>query len=488
MSVLTGDRLTGSNVEGRCRLGPWTALLLLLLTASYLLLLTMLPSSLRMVLFAGGAIVILGFWNPTPGFWLPVMPFIFLFGGSTFEMGEFNPSVLTLAMMVFLGFYLLHMALWNEKLPPKTPVIKLAFLALLIQVVSIAVSIHVQGQYAWNAIREGSSVFLFMPMVFIVPGLCRNRNSINHLARALVIVLFIAGLGGVIEFFSITSFSRVDMSLGYIYRGRVTSFLGNPNVFAGYLELSIPLALAVGLWSTSRKWKIISYSAVALGLLSVLYTFSRGGLLAVTLGAGAVLLYRFRRRPWIPVIIGCLFVALLLTNASVFERQVSFFKNPQELASQPTLLHRYVTYKGYMNQFMDAPVTGIGWGAREFFWGRTRLYSFWEVRHSVSTGPIRVFGGLNSLFFSHAVKGGIISLIALLLIMLAAAKAALSALSSVPFPWAVGLGAGLLGFALHQTMDNFLYWPQTNSFFWLTVGLLVAVGCFRFGTEEDESE
>ncbi len=437
------------------------------------------PSTIRFAAVGtilGGILIVM---NPRPVSCLPFLPLIFVLGGSTMPLGVFHPSLLTLVVFAFFGFYILDKMVWNEPFPKFPLPAKLIFMALALQLISIAVSIHIHGQYFWNAVREGSSVFLFVPLVFIVPDLCNTEDKLRRLGRSLILTLLLAGAAGIVEYISISGFSRVDMSIGYIYKGRISSFLGNPNVFAGYLELAVPVAIALGLWEKAAKWRAIALIAALLGILCTLFTFSRGGLFSMVVGVGAVLVYRFRKRLWIPVLISILFVGFLLKNADVFERQMSFFMNPGKLINQPTLLHRGVTYRGAWNQFLDSPVTGVGWGAEEFFWGNTRIYSFWEIRHSVSTEPIKYFGGLNSLFLTHAVRGGLISIGGLCLIVLAAVTASITAIRKAHFPWGIGFGAGLLGFGIHQIMDNFLCWTQTSSFFWLYIGiLLTAVSIF----------
>lgn len=463
-----------SIMSGKCPLGFRGIILLLLLTAGYLMVYLLYPSAFRFAVVGtilGGILIVM---NPRPASWLPFLPLVFLLGGNTLPLGIFYPSVITLAMFGFFAFYIVDKIAWNEPLPGLSLPVKLVFIALALQIISIAVSIHIHGQYFWNAVREGSSVFLFMPLVFMVPDLCRTEESLLRLSRSLVLILLLAGAAGIVEYLSFSGFSRVDISLGYLYKGRVSSFLGNANVFAGYLELAIPFSVALGFWEKSTKWRFTALIAALLGILSILFTFSRGGLFSMAVGAGAVLIYRFRKRLWIPVLISILFVGFLVKNADVFERQMSFFMNPGELINQPTLLHRHVTYRGLWNQFLDSPGTGVGWGAKEYFWGNTRIYSFWEIRHSVSTKSIQHFGGLNSLFLTHAVRGGLISLGGLCLIVLAVVIASVGAIRKVPFPWGIGLSAGLLGFGIHQIMDNFLCWPQTSGFFWLYIGILLA--------------
>ncbi len=463
-----------SYISGKCKLGFQGTILLILLTAAYLMVYLLYPETLRFAVVGtilGGILIVM---NPRPAYWLPFLPLVLLLGGSTMPLGIFHPSILTLAVFGFFVFYIVDKILWNEPLPRISFPVKIVFLALVLQLISITVSIHIHGQYFWNAVREGSSVFLFMPLIFMVPDLCRTEESLLRLSRSLVLTLLLAGAAGIVEYLSISGFSRVDISLGYLYKGRVSSFLGNANVFAGYLELAIPFSVAFGFWEKSIRWRVTALIAALLGILSILFTFSRGGLFSMAVGVGVVLIYRFRKRLWIPVLISILFVGFLVKNADVFERQMSFFMNPGELINQPTLLHRHVTYRGLWNQFLDSPGTGVGWGAEEFFWGNTRIYSFWEIRHSVSTEPIKYFGGLNSLFLTHAVRGGLISLSALCLIIVAMVVTSLKAIKKARFPWGIGLSAGLLGFGIHQIMDNFLCWPQTSGFFWLYIGILLA--------------
>jgi O-antigen ligase len=450
---------------------------LLLLTAGYLGLMMYFPPMVRYAVVMGTALLIALFWIPRPSSWLMAVPMVVILGGSNFSLGEFYPAYLTIALFAYFAFYLLDKIIWNDPFPALSPPHRMVVLALLLQGVSIVISIHFHGQHALNAVREGSGPFMFFPLAFIVPDLCRNSNRLLTLSRACALALLLAGAFGVIEYFSISGFSRIDMSLGFVYRGRVASFLGNANVFAGYLEMTTPFVLALALWEKPGKWKILAYTAAILGVLSVLYTFSRGGLLALGLGCGLVMLLWFRRRLWLPALIFAVFIFLLLSNTETFERQMSFFLNPGSQMSQPSLLHRYVTYQGLWHQFSESPLIGFGWGAREFYWGRTQIYTFWAIQHSVSAYPISSFGGLNSILLSFAVKGGLISLAALFLLAVAGTAAFIRGIRrKVAFPWVFGISAGLLSLSVHQLMDNFLQWPQISGFFFLYLGILIAAG------------
>lgn len=488
MDRLRSRRGPGTGVDGDApvRMSYGKVLAILALTGFYLLLVYMLPMKLRLVFLAMLLFPLLLLVKLRPEPWLLAVPFLILLGGAKFSVGQFFPAVLTVAVFLFFVLYLADRLLWNRPMVRPWLPVKLTVAALAVQVVTIFISIHVQGQYTWNAIREGSSVFLFMPLIYIVPDLCRSREKVKRVTRSLLLALLAASLLGVFEYFTTQGFSRVDLGLGYVYRGRVASFLGNPNVFAGFLELTIPLALAIALSEKSLPWKLVSFAGVILGIMSVLFTFSRGGLASMLLGCAIVLVYWYRRRIWIPITIGLLFVGVMVRYSSVFERQLSFFSNPSELVHQPTLLHRYVTYKGLVTQIERSPVIGVGWGSRSYFWGGTKIYSFWEVRHTVSSQMIRNFGGLNNLILTHLVRAGIIGLTALLLIFSAVVAASVKLLRKCPSPWGIGISAGMAGFFLHQTMDNFLHWEQTNCLFWFILGLAGAAWSV-FGERKDKT-
>lgn len=474
------------NDVSECRLSFSGVIVLLLFTVAYFACFLFLPQTARYLLFIGIAFITVFIVKPEPGFWLLLLPIIFVTGGITIPVGEFNPAIATLAMIVFTFFYIANRIIQNKSLFVPSPYLFFFFIAIIIQVCSVFISIHLHGQYPLNAIREGSSIFLFFPLAVIVPILCRTEKKFNRLLRAMLLVLLVAAAIGVMQYFSITSFSRVDIGLGYLYKGRVASLFGNPNIFVGYLELGMPLCIALFFREKDIKWKITAIIAVALGILSVLYTFSRGGLICVFVGCGIILLYIFRSKVWIPVILGIAAVFILINSAGTFERQMSFFMDPKANMSQPTILHRYVTYRGFLNQLSTSPVTGVGWGAKEFFWGRTQIYSFWEVRHCESTESIQAFGGLNSLFLNHAVKGGLLSVVSVLLMFGAVFAAFFRAFRNEGGILAVALIAGVFSFMLHQFFDNTIRFPTINSEFWLISGLLLTLAVSHSGKHHIE--
>jgi O-antigen ligase len=460
------------NVE-RFRLSWGWALLIILLAASNVWFYNAFPSRIRFALFGVLTLAVLLPLFPRPESWLYALPFVFfLLGSYRFPVGQFHPSIATLTMIAFLPFYMMERILWNKRMLVWAAPVSLCLVAVLLQCTSIAVSIHHHGQHQLNAIRDGSSIYLFLPMVFVIPVLCDTRVKLRRFLRTYLVVVLIVALSGVVEYFLLGGFARVDIGLGYIYRGRVSGFFRHHNVLAAYLELTTPLALAIFFKERDLRWRLVALATVLLGVLSTLYTFSRGGLIFLTVACALTLFWRLRKRIWVPLFIILLFVVLLFYTADVFERQMSLFTDLRSTLMEPTILHRFITYKGFVNQFLSSPLTGVGWGAKEFYWGRTKMYSFWEVRHTVSTAPILEFGGLNSMFLNQAVKGGMVSFTGVIIVIIAGFVALVKALRRNAGIVAIGLAAGILGFFGHQAVGNQMHWPMANAGFWISMGLL----------------
>ncbi len=480
------DRAAGPMIPQLYHL-TWKRALTILLVACVFLLMRMWMLPTLWIRFALGALGISAFVLTLPRSRVMVLlaPIVFTATSTfTFDWGSFYPSAPKIIMAGILVFYILEKVVWNESPPLRTPQMKLLGLFVLTLAVSCVTSIHLIGQHPLNAVREALTYITFAPLMIMVADLFSTRRSLAAMTAVLIAVYFAAALVGVLEYNTATTFYRTDMGIGYVFSTRVASIMGNPNVFAGYLELTTPLALALAIYHR-RTWVRVSALAITIaGVLSTLYTFSRGGLISLVIGCGIVLFYRFRRRIWVPVTVLIVFVLFLGATAGIFERQVNFFTNPTETITQPTLLHRYFSYRSVFREFTESPLLGEGWGARPFFWGRTRLYSFWEIRHTVSHVQIDKFGGLNSFYLTFLVKAGLVGAMALLILLLMVATTCLRAIRHADPIWGIGIAGGMVAFLGHQTMDNFLQWHFVAPFFWIHLGLATAaarVGSHRKG-------
>lgn len=453
----------------------WT--LILALGLAYIWLVVFVPLHQRIALTGGAFALLLFILRPGVRPLLLVSPLVVGFATRVVPMEPFYPIAATLFGLVLAVWWVLEKLVHDEPAAwPRGAGLKLVVAAAAIQTVSIAVSIHAAGQDFWNAVRDGSSLFLFMPLVFMITDRMSDRQSATRLARAAVLTLLALGVTGLVQYLGISGFYRFDIDIGYLYRGRVAATFPSPNLFAGYLELSVPLALGMFFHERRLAWRAVCLAAALCGFASALFTFSRGGFLMTTFGSACVLVYHFRRRPLIPVMAGAAFVLFLLGHTDTFARQLSLVTEPSDVVLQPTLVHRFLTYRSFWNVILENPLAGVGWGAQEFYTGRTAIYTFWDVRHAVSDETIVYFGGLNSFPLNMALKGGIISAASALVLAAGVVRAFLWSLRRGGGLPAASVACGIVSFAGHNLVDNLVRWPQGNAYFWFYLGLMIALG------------
>jgi putative inorganic carbon (HCO3(-)) transporter len=423
---------------------------------------------------AAGFAVLLAL-NSDLRFWLAVFCITVVFGGGTLVLGEFTPDFTTLAALMLFAGYLFRRMFWRSEPIPVTYPGKMVLAAIIVQAASVFVSIHVHGQYPMNAVREAMGMFIMVPLMFMVPDIFRGEDGVARVTKVLMTMLLVAGLFGMVQRATATGFSKNDLATGYLLAGRFQSTFGDPNQFAGFLELVLPVSLAVALTVRSRVWRVVAGAAFVTGMLSVLYTYSRGGFISCVLATAVILVVRFRKRLVIALLLMVLFAGAIAVNKDRFSRQINLIVDPSSAVMEPTLLHRYITYQRFWYEFTQRPFLGSGWGSREFYWGRTLLYSFWEIRHIRSTRHIDEFGGLNSLFLNSMVKGGLISLTSLMLVIGAVAVASAKALRSRRGLITLGYVTAMGAFFLHQLMDNLLRKERISAIFFIELGVLVAI-------------
>ena len=138
----------------------------------------------------------------------------------------------------------------------------------------------------------------WLALFVVVADLARHRS------RARRLVLCLVGLCAVVSAIGLLQVVGFDvMSLPSVYRFAPLSSLGNTNFVAHYLEVVLPLALALtvfGSWSSpwSRSVRIMAVLALSLGSVLLVLAGSRGGWLGVGIAVLVVLWAAPRPRDW----------------------------------------------------------------------------------------------------------------------------------------------------------------------------------------------
>lgn len=278
---------------------------------------------------------------------------------------------------------------------------------------------------------------------------------------------------------------------------RVTGSFGNPNVFAEYLVLLLPLALGLLLCARSRLVRLGWLAACGLGAGALVLTFSRGGWVGLAAGVLGFAVIRDRRLLML-LLIGALVVAALPGGQSLIDRRLQSIIRPVDSSSA----YRIVVWRETLGMIEDFWPSGVGLGHRAYMlmYPRYMLDRTKRPFHSHST------------YLQILAETGLPGLIALLWVMwrvvrtgfaslrkLGVGRAAggqLGAGTGAGAAAAAGVGAGagagagsqmlapliagglaaLAGAAVHGVVEPLLYIPRITVTFWLVVGLVLCAG------------
>ncbi|WP_414583485.1 IctB family putative bicarbonate transporter [Scytonema sp. PCC 10023] len=259
---------------------------------------------------------------------------------------------------------------------------------------------------------------------------------------------------------------------------RVYSYLGNPNLLAGYLLPAVVLS-AVAIFAWQSWWK----KALALTMLfvnaSCLYlTSSRGGwigLVVATLTLLTLLYYWWSVqmppfwRTWslwliLGSLFGLLFVAIVFVEP-VRERFFSIFSGKGDSSSK----FRTNVWNAAFKMVQDYPITGIGPGHNAF----NKVYPLYQLPRYNALSAY-------SVFLEVTVETGFIGLACFLWLLIVTFNTAflqlqrLRELKSVEGFWLIGAIASLAGMLGHGLVDTVWYRPEVNTVWWLLVALIAS--------------
>lgn len=233
---------------------------------------------------------------------------------------------------------------------------------------------------------------------------------------------------------------------------RVFASMGNPNYLAEYMTLLLPPA--VGLWLQNPRRQLPLALPVAMMLLTLLLTGSRGGWLATAGAFGLLVLMRFRR--WtIFLVLGALALVTAAPEAIV-RRLLSAFS-----LQDTSNLYRVNIWIGVLAMLQKHWVLGVGAGAEAFAKGYQE-FMLSEARAAHA----------HNVLLEIWAEMGVLGLIAVLWALLAALRR----------PFAVGadrqssyvlaaVPCALTGLLVHGLVDYVWYNPKILFAFWALAGL-----------------
>jgi putative inorganic carbon (hco3(-)) transporter len=389
-----------------------------------------------------------------------------------------NTAVLGILLLACGAFWLL-LTLSDEVTSPNTlfvtPIHLLVLLFWGVSVVATALSPEKKAALA------GLINFTLYLLLF---ALCaRILTSPRIRSWLLILYLHMSLLVGVYgvrqKFFGAAQLATwVDPESPLSKNARVYSYLGNPNLLAGYLLPAVILSLvAVFAW---RGWvqKSLAMTMVVVNLACFRFADSRGGFIGLAVGLVVLVLLlrywygeylpRFWRMWLVPMLLG-FFVAAFVVAFGFSEtfrlRILSIFAGRGDSSNN----FRINVWMAAIKMIQDYPVFGIGPGHDVF----NKIYPFYQMPRYNALSAY-------SILLEVAVETGIIGLASFAWLLIVIFNTAWSELqrfrqsTSVDGLWLIGAIAALAGMLGHGFVDTVWYRPAVNSIWWLLVGLVAS--------------
>jgi putative inorganic carbon (HCO3(-)) transporter len=386
-------------------------------------------------------------------------------------------GVLLLAVAAFWVLVTLSdQTVYPQGLPLKvTPIHLLVLLYWGIAAVATAFS-PVKAAAATGLMKLTLYMLLFALMARILRSL-RIRSLIIGLFLHISLIVSIYGLRQ--WFFGAAQLATwVDPESPTAKLTRVYSYLGNPNLLAGYLIPAITLSLAAVFTWQRLLPKALALTMFVVNCACLILTFSRGGWIGfvVSLFVFLVLLVFWyipelptAWRPWaMPVLLGgtlgTLVLAMLLVEP-LRDRFLSMFLGRKDSSNN----FRMNVWSSVIEMIRDRPILGIGPGNTAF----NKIYpQYMKARFSALSAY--------SIFLEVAVETGFIGFCCFLWLLIVTFNQGIQQLrrlresASPQGFWLVAAIAAMFGMLSHGLVDTVWYRPEVSTLWWLMVAIIAS--------------
>jgi putative inorganic carbon (hco3(-)) transporter len=353
----------------------------------------------------------------------------------------------------------------------------LAFL-LIAHLPSLAIAAD-PGLAAIEIARLAKMVLLLATLACCI----RDRRDVEFVVRLLIVVALLQGTLAIAQWIRQGSLGlgmlgehafvdAIDADYVQAAIGRSGGTLGHANALASFLELLLPLALAIVLARapSSRPWRLIAALTLLVGTMGALATLSRAGwialpaglLLASILSFGGLRSLLRRATPALIVLLVLLAIVGLLGRQQISQRVSGVLST--------SLRFRLTTARVSLNMIKAHPLLGIGANNYEV------VSEGYFPSDPTSYKPRNARMVVHNILLLYWSEMGPLGVTALLYLLYTAGRLAWQVIhTGDSLSRALGIGAlsGLGALLLHNQIGWAFRYDPIHTLFWLLIGLLV---------------
>ena len=402
---------------------------------------------------------------PVFGLWICILGIAFVFKFTYFAIAALIVALPFLPTMVLVAGILFCLLVFLAKsyLSENKISFRYSSVNLFMLLFGAAYIWGVINSYAKISSAKSVLVYLvFMLSYYLILNTIVNKKQLWTLLQLLCVASLPCAVLGVYQYMNpeqLTGWQDADM-FGDI-AGRIVSFFENPNVYGEYLIIMIMINLGVVLHATSIKSKILYLITLALNVLCIFLTYSRGCWIGV---AVSMMLFLFiKHRKWFVAAICLGFVALFFLPDSIMNRILSI----GNLADTSTSYRMYI-WEGIVHMLKDFWVTGVGVGTDAF----NHIYPYYSYGAIAAPHP-------HNLYLLILAETGLIGMVAFLGLTIILVKKLFVTVSNAKDSFcgefAAILLSAIIGFLIQGVFDNVWYNYRVFLFYFIIIGISVVV-------------
>ncbi|NLX61469.1 MAG: polymerase, partial [Tissierellia bacterium] len=371
----------------------------------------------------------------------------------------FLPDILNLLFMIFLvGVYVFNIVFKKVKPLTKPSIIMPIILYIIFITINTITSNDPIGSF-----RDLSKHLTSIGFIFVLINSIRSKKDFNILVVLLIISATLTAVYGLYQLATgnvVMEDKWVDEATNPDLQTRIYSVFGNPNIFAEYLIMLIPISLS-SFWFSKRIHKKALFLITSLVLvLALVLTMSRGGWIGFAFGIFVFILLVEKRLLLLPIpaAIGGLFI---LPDA-ILNRLMSIL-NFADSSND----YRIRMWKFTLEVIRDNWLVGVGFGHlpfREAFGRYTRTMVTYHA-HNTYLETMAEMG----------ILGFIVFISFLFVLFKYTIKKLIKGNDEYTKIITAGILSGLAAVLVQGLVENILYMPRIIISFWILVGLLITL-------------
>ncbi|HJX32428.1 MAG TPA: O-antigen ligase family protein [Thermodesulfobacteriota bacterium] len=319
---------------------------------------------------------------------------------------------------------------------------------------------YFSSAYPENTERKLGFFLLCFVLFFLVQNFFSDRN------RVIIFSFAVVASGIALSLFGLFKYA-ITMGTPAWKEGLSSTYV-NRNHFAGFLELCLPLALGLILYVTDKGKKAILSYGIALMVIALVLSLSRGGWIGAVLSLFFMAFLAKKKgllskRMWVvSAVVFILFCTSLVGLNSISERLSTFGQFLKDPINFETRLR---VWRGTMQIIQNHPLLGTGLG--------TFAYSF---------PPFRTAGITNRYTYAHndflhfTSELGLLFLPLFLWLIFSASRAGISIFfntkSALKRGISLGCTVGVLAIIVHSVFDFNLQIPANALLFFSYLGMI----------------